>query len=620
MAFSVSNTGSILEDFTNTLNEAFGGSGSSSSLGSAKGNPELFNQLNFGASAFNADRWTGNAYRQGSSKLKYGFAVVRPNKGGEINFNEDGSDVFFLQTAPQSIRQREIFGTNVQATRKGVIVESEGVVFKEIVITGNTGVFPGERGGSNTPSPNFSNFANPPSPPSGVDPNQGRSTRSGVETISGYEEFIRLRQFFLLYAREKVESKGTVFFSFVNQKDNEYFIVEPLDFTMERDSRSPLTYNYRIVLKAFAQLDSIIRVSDEDSPVSLFDQIGNISSNVTATIDSATEVINASVALLTSITQALDNTFLTPMRQLKTALDSISRGTRTVLSLPASLSGNAQNVSSLSLSVAESSDQFNTTNNNFATSQTATSAELTDSINTRSELTTNDQGEVTNTGPSTTSDASSTAQDASTINGRVPNILNNDGTLSEVLTPEQYTTIRDIVEQLENDPDIPIPRSFVEALKTNIINLSDDLADSIGAGDSTYNDIFGRVVTQPAPPLAVTTSDQLRTLGALRSIIRALNQVLSNNEFFEANAEDIYTNAQETYGQVSDINKPDSAREVVVELGDTLEKIALREYGDALRWVDLVIINKLKAPYISNQVEVPEGVVRPGDSILVGNI
>ena len=50
------------------------------------------------------------------------------------------------QEEAKSIQQKEIFANNITATRKGVIVESEGVVFKDIIIKGTTGVFPHQRG------------------------------------------------------------------------------------------------------------------------------------------------------------------------------------------------------------------------------------------------------------------------------------------------------------------------------------------------------------------------------------------------------------------------------------------------------------------------------------------
>lgn len=56
-------------------------------------------------------------------------------------------------------------------------------------------------------------------------------------------------------------------------------------------------------------------------------------------------------------------------------------------------------------------------------------------------------------------------------------------------------------------------------------------------------------------------------------------------------------------------------REYEVRFGDTLAVIASRELGDARRWVDLAIANRLKAPFIS--AEAIPGTLAPGDRLLI---
>lgn len=64
-----------------------------------------------------------------------------------------------------------------------------------------------------------------------------------------------------------------------------------------------------------------------------------------------------------------------------------------------------------------------------------------------------------------------------------------------------------------------------------------------------------------------------------------------------------------------------AVRYVAIQQGDTLQKIAARELGDATRWPDLITINNLSFPYLTGDVEVAltaEGIVKLyGDSLLV---
>lgn len=612
MAFSVGSKGNILEQFTNAVKDALG-IGSSDAT---KGSGDLFAREYGGAVDFDPSRWTGNTYAaSGRKPLQYGFAILKSNDRGTLALKQDATDTFYLQVAPQSIQQKEIFATNVSASRKGVLVESEGVVFKDIILSGNTGIFPGERAAGLNPVPNFSNPTAAPLPPSGVDPSTGKSQRSPV--VSGYEEFLKLRQFFLKYARLKVDSKGQYFFAFINQKDNQFLIVEPLDFTMERNARSPLTYDYRIVMKAIGLLDDAITNESENPGISLLQKLSNVAANVSATLGAVRVGLNEFEGLLISLTQALDDTFVTPVRQLKMALDAFSSGSATVLSLPSTLASNYERVSGLTLAVAEQKDSVNSSTNNFAVGKK--------NANQNTSLATSfaydDLGNLTNTGPSqlfSNSNASLASQDAA-MNDSEGSILNADGSLSTSLTPKQYTQVLEILNQLDSDPMVPIPRSFVEELKTSTVNIRNDLADLIGVGSDEYNSIVGRTVTKLASPLSTPTDEQFRLLGMLQDVVSALDKILCNNEFFQSGVDGIYDRAQLSYGAVATLRKPARVREMTIQYGDTLEFIALREYGDATRWVDLIVINNLRAPYILDEVidDPPEGVKMPGDTLLL---
>lgn len=56
-------------------------------------------------------------------------------------------------------------------------------------------------------------------------------------------------------------------------------------------------------------------------------------------------------------------------------------------------------------------------------------------------------------------------------------------------------------------------------------------------------------------------------------------------------------------------------RHAEVHHGDTLQRISLRELGDASRWVELVLLNELRPPYIASDHSA--GVLAYGDSIKI---
>lgn len=615
MAFSIGSLGEIKKQLTSAISDAFG-------LGESSGDSKhksYFKTDYFGSSTLELANWTGNAYPGAGrvENLRYGFAIMESQKTGKLSLRT--AEIYYLQVAPQSIQQKEVFATSVQATRKGVTVESEGVVFKDIVISGNTGIFPGERASGTNPVPNFKDFTKPPLPAAGVDPATGKSPRSESKTYSGYEEFLSLRQFFLKYAKEKVDKRGALFFGFINEKDNQYLIVEPMEFTMERNSRSPLTYDYRIVLKAIGSIDDLgTAASKVDDAIDFLGKISNVSANISATLAASTTVINAATGSLIAITQALDDVFLTPIRQLKIAVDSINQGASTVLSLPSILVSNYKGVGKIKLEIAEKKGAISDSLRNFEkNTKTGTVQVNLDS----SSVTTNSLGEVSSTGSGQLATPSLTLASPSALaSQQSAPLLNSDGAFSTNLSSQQYSQIVSIINQLDNDSTTPLPRSFVENLRDNTISLRNNLADSVGLGSSFYDSINGRTITQQAPALSTPTDEQYRLLGALQDVIMAINKILANNEFFQNGAEGIYSKAQASYGAVADIRKPATVKETTINFGDTLELIALREFGDALRWVDLVVLNNLRSPYILSDVvkNPPEGVKMPGEKLLVG--
>jgi hypothetical protein len=576
MAIGIGNLGNIIEDFKGSLNAILGNS--PGNVAAFKGSEtQLFNSKVGGTIKLEREKWIGNAGTN-KNKVKYGFATLTLDqvKGGGFE------EIYYLDIAPQSIQQKEVFATNIQATRKGVIVESEGVVFRDIIIAGTTGVFPGKRADANNPRPN-TDFTSPPLAPAGVN-KDGRSNAANVDTISGYEEFIRLRQFFLSYAQRKVESDGNLFLVFINEKDNQSVIVEPLDFTMDRNSKSPMTYNYRIVLKGIGDLNALFGRADGDAAkrggfLGFLEDVGNVSANIQATIQTGRAVFNQSIRLLTRISQAVDQTINGPLRQIQFATEDINEGLSTALSLPEIL---IRNTTSTILETRENIQNISNTVNG--------------ALGLRGGFTA-----ATGAGQSRVESASERASAAAS-----------------------FAQQRDTAEKIANDNRVPIPRSFIENSRADINNLNDNLADFLGMGDPAYNAVKGRIQTLQPDPLKVVSDDEFLVMGNLMAVKSALDTALATNIMFEPDAEVAFQQATAQFqidglsdDQQIKINKPAVVREIIIMQGDTLERIAQRELGDALRWLDIVVLNNLKAPYIASVRA--DGVKQYGDKLLIGS-
>ena len=183
---------------------------------------------------------------------------------------------------------------------------------------------------------------------------------------------------------------------------------------------------------------------------------------------------------------------------------------------------------------------------------------------------------------------------------------------------------RNMQDKLQNDNKVTISKSFIQKTARTTQNLSDNLSDFTNLGDTYYDTIKGRVSTSKPSPIKVVSDEEFLLMGALQQTVMDLNMSLASNTMFASDSDVAFDRAKELFinpnlpqGSQINIPKPDTVREVVIQQNDTLERIAQREYNDALRWLDLIVINNLKPPYISDIRA--DGVKVFGDKILIGN-
>lgn len=60
-----------------------------------------------------------------------------------------------------------------------------------------------------------------------------------------------------------------------------------------------------------------------------------------------------------------------------------------------------------------------------------------------------------------------------------------------------------------------------------------------------------------------------------------------------------------------------NVRHAQIHHGDSLQRVSLRELGDASRWVELVVLNELRPPYIAEGDKPGPGLLAPGDWIKI---
>ena len=203
---------------------------------------------------------------------------------------------FNFQINPAQIRQDEDFSVNVQPTQSGMAIGNEGFVSKRIVISGTTGIHP-KRG------------------------------------FNGYVEFGKMINYIRAYSEYKTSAANAdVRLVFKNLKDNEYWFVEPLRFSKNRDASKPFMSTYEITLLVIGKAERKPTVVE-----SFFSDIHNfLDTYIIGPLNDVQQIFQSAQNILLQAEGEVESILLTPINEAIEALDAISSGIDTLSNLPSS--------------------------------------------------------------------------------------------------------------------------------------------------------------------------------------------------------------------------------------------------------------------------------------------
>ena len=178
------------------------------------------------------------------------------------------------------------------------------------------------------------------------------------------------------------------------------------------------------------------------------------------------------------------------------------------------------------------------------------------------------------------------------------------------------TTISDALE--EQTAAQQLPRTFYEDTITTLERVRQNAEDFFNLGSSEYDSIFGRTSTLSADETKVVSQEEYDLLNAFNESVMAIHLVLSTNDLFKSSFDErIQDMISRFNGNISLFASP-AVRQVKYSQGDTLERIAQRELGNSERWGEIVELNGLKSPYVSDKQDDPrKNIIRPGEVILI---
>ncbi len=491
----------------------------------------------------------------------YTFSVVDIDGTSDNQFTD-----FSLPIAPNTLKQTEEFAISIKPTQGGTTTTHSGNRYKLLNIKGTTGNAPFKGAGG-----------------------AARKTGEAIfqpKTLkyrSGYEVFLRLRNWFRAYYEHKKvagkEARG-LRLVFKNYKDGEFLIVELLKFDMDRQAARSFLYDYELEFKVISHLnfeELISRTTGfEDALQSAIDAI-----------DLARGVFLRSQDILRQIESTYESVVVEPLRKTSLALKALlGVGTVAADMGNKAITNTVSAAGTLAILLGLQSQQ----NDNKTTGDLdprLSGAELPNDL----------ENAAKNQGASA--------------------IINLDEALMAIDPAEFPESAQNELDQEQINAS-KLPRSFYLDTLDGLTRVKQNAEDFFNLGDPAYDALFGRTTTLSAPFTKVITAAELDVLKAFNDAAEGIKLLLSTEDLFKSGFDARIQDMVDRFDGNIELFAESAVRQIKYEAGLTLERMAQKELGDSTRWGEIVEVNGLKAPYVTDDLSSTiKNILKPGDSILI---
>ena len=538
-----------------------------------------------------------------------------------------------LPITPKQLSISTPFAINTTASMRGVVEEHSGVRFKIITASGTTGVWPHRPTLGKAPkneggivgnlksvfggtieafgglSDSVSSVANAfqGKHPSNLAPAVTPYQSEEGEESTGYYQALYLGEFLDRYAqaRKRPENKGWRLV-FDIPKQNKSFIVTPVNFNLNQTEARPNEILFNFQLKAWKRIQL-----DAPAPIEInVPKIGdaNLFQRILGTLSATRRLLGQAMNLIKAVRSDFQKVF-DILRQVTLAIKDIMGVIYAVGDLP------KQIVEDLKSTIEDAAFNLKTTFNREPIEGPSGGSNTTPpAIPLRASSSAQKAGAAVNAivaKKSINEGLSSQAVADGALGKNASNALDTDPMQTIFENPEENFDLFDGInvddvqvsseQQYAIDDEIERVRLInlndLKGYRQEVLNLALDISNNYGAGNETYNSVYGR--PDPKSRAIDMTIEENEVLVALMETVSSFDLLTSTLTWDDLK----YESPLQFVGGLAneseiEFDTPESKMLVPVPYGSTIEEIAARYLGDPDKWLEIATINGLRSPYI----------------------
>jgi hypothetical protein len=522
---------------------------------------------------------------------------------------------FTLPISPQEMQIQTPFAIDTAVTLGGIIEQHNGTPLRMISLSGTTGLLP-LRGLVTKPSVLQSSspiFAGAVSGAQSIGVAIGQAKNLlGIENevvnlvpksdlegdlgkTTGYYQFQLLERFLEAYAATKKTSDGRALrLGFAVWKTKAVYLVTPTQLSVSRSGSSPLEYMYQLQFKAWRRVD--LHETVFAAPLNPGVRSPNRMAQVASSINESRRILEIGRNIMSSSRADIQNMVMEPLRQVHLFTKDATGAAMTVADFPSALIGDLREAVlesyGIESGVKAAGGAIHQIGQSFDKAQNSLGSAFTDlavvlgksdyrSGNPNLKQKTQDQRL-----PTTGFKPDKVMKDPKNFYEFFSKIKPSDLNLR----PGSIKAINAERSKAQN-----LRREDFEKLRDSTLEALADFSDSVGAGSTTYDNIFGR---NHKTSTRTPTDSDWDIMAALSQTAQALDSlsVSAGVNVVQQTPSDYIAGLASRSGIAFRV--PVSKFLAPVPYGFTLEQISAHYLQDANRWLEISALNGLRAPYI----------------------